>query len=58
MALIGTPGPSPMILLDSTTPPPFSPWRPGDAYSQEKAEVGTAVVLSHFCIRLSENGQA
>ena len=30
---------SSMILLVGITPPAFSPWRPGDAYSQAKAEV-------------------
>ena len=40
----------PPFLLVSITPPTFSPWRPGDAYSREKAEVRTIAKNGHICL--------
>ena len=42
------PATSPPILLVSIAPPTFSPWRPGDAYSREKDEVGTIAKNDHI----------
>ena len=44
------PATSPPILLVSIAPPTFSPWRPGDAYSREKAEVRTIAKNCHICL--------